>query len=208
MPKVGMPEVRRPQLIRAAIKVIGQVGMSRASVAVIGRTAGVSPGIISHYFGGKDGLLEATMRFILKDLADITRATLDKTSKEDPLGRVLAIVESNFSGGQVSSDVTSTWLAFWSRAMHDPALYRLQQVNEKRLLSYLRAELKRMLVVDEARSVAIAVAALIDGIWLRGALTPKGINPQQAEGIIGDYIKSTVPERFLSIHQKTIRKSN
>ena len=64
MPKIGMSEVRRPQLIRATIKVIGQVGMSRASVAVIGRAAGVSPGIISHYFGGKDGLLEATMRFI------------------------------------------------------------------------------------------------------------------------------------------------
>jgi len=190
-----MPEVRRPQLIRATIKVIGQVGMSRASVAVIGRAAGVSP-------GGKDGLLEATMRFILKDLADITRATLDKTSKEDPLGRVLGIVESNFSGRQVNSDVASTWLAFWSRAMHDPALYRLQQVNEKRLLSYLRAELKHMLTVDEARSVAIAVAALIDGMWLRGALAPKGIDPQQAEGIIGDYIKSTVPERFLLIHQK------
>jgi len=208
MPKIGMPDIRRPQLIKASIRVIGQVGMSRASVAVIGRTAGVSPSIINHYFGGKDGLLEATMRFILKDLSDITRLTLDKTTKEDPLGRALAIVESNFIGGQVSSDITSTWLAFWSRAMHDPALYRLQQVNEKRLLSYLRFELKRMLPVDEARSVAIAVAALIDGMWLRGALTPQGINPKQAEQIIGDYIKSKVPERFISIHQKTIRKSN
>jgi len=208
MPKVGMPEIRRPQLIKATIRVIGQVGMSRASVAVIGRAAGVSPGIISHYFGGKDGLLEATMRYILKDLANITRVKLSKTNKQDPLGRVLGIVESNFSGGQVSPDVTSTWLAFWSRAMHDPALYRLQQVNEKRLLSYLRAELKHMLTVDEAKSVAIAVAALIDGMWLRGALTPKGIDPQQAERIIGNYIKSMVPERFLSIHQKTIRKNN
>ena len=203
MPKIGMSEVRRPQLIRATIKVIGQVGMSRASVAVIGRAAGVSPGIISHYFGGKDGLLEATMRFILKDLADITRATLEKTSKEDPLGRVLAIVESNFSGGQVNSDVTSTWLAFWSRAMHDPALYRLQQVNEKRLLSYLRFELKLMLPLGAAKSVAIAIAALIDGMWLRGALTPEGINPEQAERIIADYVESLVPERFLSIHQNT-----
>jgi len=208
MPKVGMPEIRRPQLIKATIRVIGQVGMSRASMAVIGRAAGVSPGIISHYFGGKDGLLEATMRYILKDLANITRVKLSKTNKQDPLGRVLGIVESNFSGGQVSPDVTSTWLAFWSRAMHDPALYRLQQVNEKRLLSYLRAELKHMLTVDEAQSVAIAVAALIDGMWLRGALTPKGIDPQQAERIIGNYIKSMVPERFLSIHQKTIRKNN
>lgn len=208
MPKLGMTEVRRPQLIRATIKVIGKVGMSNASVALIGRSAGVSPGIISHYFGGKEGLLEATMRFILKDLSDITRKTLNETSKENPLGRVLGIVESNFGGGQVNSDVTSTWLAFWSRAMHDPALYRLQQVNEKRLLSYLRFELKRMLPADKAKSVAIAVAALIDGMWLRGALAPKGIDPQQAECIIGDYVKSIVPERFLLIHQKTIRENN
>ncbi|MGE4571016.1 MAG: TetR family transcriptional regulator C-terminal domain-containing protein, partial [Gammaproteobacteria bacterium] len=71
-----------------------------------------------------------------------------------------------------------------------------------------RAELKHMLTADDAKSVAIAVAALIDGMWLRGALTPKGINPQQAERIVGDYVKTMVPERFLSIHQKTIRKSN
>ena len=147
MPKIGMPEVRRPQLIRATIKVIGQMGMSHASVALIGRTAGVSPGIISHYFGGKDGLLEATMRYIIKDLADITRTALDKTSKEDPLGRILAIVESNFSGVQVDQNVTSTWLAFWSRSTHDLALYRLQRVNEKRLLSYLRRELKCMFLL-------------------------------------------------------------
>ena len=202
MPKIGMPEVRRPQLIRATIKVIGQMGMSHASVAVIGRAAGVSPGIISHYFGGKDGLLEATMRFILKDLSNITRTTLGEVSKEDPLGRVLAIVGSNFSGGQVNPNITSTWLAFWSRAMHDPALYRLQQVNEKRLLSYLRLELKRMLPIDDAKLIAIAIAALIDGMWLRGALTPEGINPQQAERIISKYVKSIVPERFLLLHQK------
>ena len=148
------------------------------------------------------------MRFILKDLSNITRTTLGEVSKEDPLGRVLAIVGSNFSGGQVNPNITSTWLAFWSMAMHDPALYRLQQVNEKRLLSYLRLELKRMLPIDDAKLIAIAIAALIDGMWLRGALTPEGINPQQAERIISKYVKSIVPERFLLLHQKTIRKNN
>ena len=66
MPKVGMPEIRRPQLIRATMEVINQVGFLNASVARIGQQAGISPSIINHYFGGKSGLVEATMRSILK----------------------------------------------------------------------------------------------------------------------------------------------
>ena len=51
MPKVGMPEIRRPQLIRATMEVINQVGFLNASVARIGQQAGISPSIINHYFG-------------------------------------------------------------------------------------------------------------------------------------------------------------
>ena len=69
MPKVGMPEIRKSQLIQATIEAINDVGLHKASVAMIGRYAGVSPSIINHYFGGKDSLLEETMRSILKDLS-------------------------------------------------------------------------------------------------------------------------------------------
>ena len=61
MPKVGMPEIRKPQLIDATMEAINAVGLQKASVAMISGYAGVSPAIINHYFGGKDGLLEATM---------------------------------------------------------------------------------------------------------------------------------------------------
>jgi TetR/AcrR family transcriptional repressor of bet genes len=177
-------------------------------VVAIGREAEVTPSIINHYFGGKEGLLEATMRSILKDLSEETRAELEAVALGDPLGRVLSIVHANFSGAQLNNEVISTWLAFWSRAMHDSALYRLQQVNEKRLLSYLRFELKLMMPAPKARTCALAVAALIDGMWLRGALAPEGINPQKAESIIGEYVKSIVPERFILTHQNTIKGSH
>ncbi|MDC9720839.1 MAG: transcriptional regulator BetI [Gammaproteobacteria bacterium] len=188
MPKVGMPKIRRPQLIRATMDVINQVGFLNASVAKIGQQAGVSPSIINHYFGGKSGLVEATMRSILQDLAQGINLRLSTVPKNDTLGRIEAIVGENFSSHQQDEAVVKTWLAFWAQAMHDPALNRLQRVNEKRLLSYLRLELKRSMPHQQAQMVATSIAALIDGIWLRGALNPQGMDPDLARRVVKDYL--------------------
>ena len=188
MPKIGMPEIRRPQLIRATMEVIKQVGFLNASVAKIGQQASISPSIINHYFDGKSGLVEATMRSILKDLATGINMRLASVPKDDMVGRIEAIVGENFSTHQQDEAVVKTWLAFWAQAMHDPALNRLQRVNEKRLLSYLRFELKRRMPHQQAQMVATSIAALIDGIWLRGALNPQGIDSSLARQVITDYL--------------------
>lgn len=190
MPKVGMSEIRRPQLIRATMRVIHEVGLPNATVAMIGRKAGISPSIINHYFGGKSGLLEATMRSVLKDLSEAVVSRLQQVQANDIVGRIEAIVGGNFDRKQVDPMVVKTWLAFWAQAMHDPALYRLQRVNEQRLLSHLRNEFKHLVSDKEAAFLATTVAALIDGIWLRGALNPNGINSQLAHRIIQDYLVS------------------
>lgn len=53
MPKVGMQPIRRRQLIDATLEAINEVGMHDATIAQIARRAGVSTGIISHYFKDK-----------------------------------------------------------------------------------------------------------------------------------------------------------
>lgn len=68
MPKLGMQPIRQRQLIDATLAAINEVGMHDATVAQIARRAGVSTGIISHYFKDKNGLLEATMRDITGQL--------------------------------------------------------------------------------------------------------------------------------------------
>lgn len=190
MPKLGMSEIRRPQLIQATMQVIHEVGLSNATVAMIGRQAQISPSIINHYFGGKSGLLEATMRSILKDLSLAVSERLKSIPTNHVAARIEAIVAGNFDSKQLDPKVVKTWLAFWAQAMHDPTLARLQRVNEQRLLSHLRSELKNVTSTAEASIMAEAIAALIDGIWLRGALSPKGINKQMAKAIIHDYLNS------------------
>lgn len=194
MPKVGMPEVRKPQLIRATMQTIHKVGLHKASVAMISQCAGVSPAIINHYFGGKAGLLEATMKTVLKSLAQSITERLQQIPQADISGRIMAVVEGNFDPLQLDDEVVKTWLTFWSYSMHEPRLHRLQQVNEKRLLSFLRRELKRALPAQAAAFHAQGIAALIDGIWLRGALSPQGINRQMALNLVIDYLRRALPQ--------------
>lgn len=189
MPKVGMPDIRKPQLVNATMAVIERVGLHAASISLISKEAGVSTGIINHYFGGKHGLLEETMREILRRLSMSVTTSLSQIPRNDYQARINAIIMSNFDGYQAENKVAKTWLAFWSYAMHDKQLGRLQQVNEKRLLSHLKIELKGLLPSSQAELVAHGIASLIDGIWLRGTLNPKGIDANNARMIINDYLE-------------------
>ncbi|GLQ75663.1 transcriptional regulator BetI [Vibrio penaeicida] len=201
MPKIGMPEIRKPQLIDATMTVIDRVGMQSASVALISEAAGVSPAIINHYFGGKNGLLEATMRQVLQLLAEGVKERLSDIHESDVLGRVMAIVGGNFDHRQVERRIVKTWLAFWPHAMHNPMLFRLQRINEQRLVSHLVYELKKVLPKEKAKMVAMTTASLIDGIWLRGALNPKGIDAEFAQQLITEYLFSQLPEALLTDKQ-------
>jgi TetR/AcrR family transcriptional repressor of bet genes len=182
-----MREVRRAQLIDATLLSIDQAGLSGTTLASVAQRANISTGIVSHYFGDKDGLLEATMRHILRDLwAATTRRRI--AAKPQPRARLRAIVAANFDVTQVSGPVMKTWLAFWTQSMHEPALRRLQRVNTRRLYSNLCAEFGKALPRSHARRAASGLAAMIDGLWLRGALSGDPFDTRAALRLANDYI--------------------
>src|SRR5205823_5104774 len=54
---------------------------------------------------------------------------------------------------------------------HVRGLKRVQTAYQRRMLSNLRSDLRRMIPGEEARSLAAMIAAMIDGVWLRAALS-------------------------------------
>lgn len=189
MPKVGMEPIRRRQLILATMQAIDEAGLADATVARIARHAGVSAGIISHYFGGKDGLMEATMRQILTDLRRAVSERRAKIASNDVRSHLHAVIDGNFDRSQVSQSVSKTWLAFWASSMHRTPLERLQKVNDRRLVSNLSAIFRRVMPLVEARDGAAGLAALIDGLWLRGALDPEGLDVERARRLAYEYVE-------------------
>ncbi|MBD2839607.1 transcriptional regulator BetI [Pseudomonas sp. JM0905a] len=188
MPKVGMQPLRRTQLIHATLEAVDQVGMGDASISYIARLAGVSNGIISHYFQDKNGLLEATMRFLMNDLQDAVRKRRETMRDDSARGYIRSIIDGNFDETQVTGPAMKTWLAFWASSMHQPSLRRLQRINDLRLYSNLCWQFRRELDVESARTAARGLAALIDGLWLRGALSGEAFETEQARLLAYEFL--------------------
>jgi len=191
MPKLGMGPVRRNQLIEAAISSLHDYGYADTTVARIAKKAGVSSGIVHHYFDGKDDLLFATMQHMLRVLRAETLRNLKQATT--PRTRLSAIVEANFAPSQYSPDVMSAWLALYGSTRQSPNLTRILKLYDSRLKSNLRDALKKLTDQEKAAELAIGVSALIDGIWLRAALLGDGYNRDTAIHLVRSYIDCQLP---------------
>src|SRR5450759_3427917 len=61
-----MEEGRRSRLIEVTIDSLAELGYVGTTLAQIAGRAGVSPGLVAHYFGDKDGLLDAAFRSLTR----------------------------------------------------------------------------------------------------------------------------------------------
>jgi len=162
-------EARRVQLEQVTLDSLAEVGYVGTTLAEIARRAGVSPGLVAHYFGDKDGLLEAAFRSLARTLAARMRVRLEQA--RTPRGRVQAVIDINLAPEEFDQRTGTAWLAFWGQVLHVEGLKRVQTAYQRRMLSNLRSDLRRMIPVEEARSLAAMIAAMIDGVWLRAALS-------------------------------------
>jgi betaine-aldehyde dehydrogenase len=162
-------EARRRQLVEVTIDSLAEVGYVGTTLAEIGRRAGVSAGLVAHYFGDKDGLLEAAFRALARPLAARVRARLKLA--HNPRARVQAVIDVNLAPEEFDQRTGTAWLAFWGQVLHVPGLKRVQTAYQKRMLSNLRSDLRELIPGEAARNLAAMIAAMIDGVWLRATLS-------------------------------------
>jgi len=160
---------RRRQLIEVTIDSLAEVGYVGSTLAHIASRAGVSPGLVAHYFGDKDGLLKATFRRLALRISEQVRRRLQNA--RTPRGRIQAVIDANLAPEEFDRRTGVAWLAFWGQVLHAPPLKQVQDVYQRRMLSNLRYSLRQLVPGDEAKSLAAMIAAMIDGVWLRAALS-------------------------------------
>lgn len=182
---------RRRQIIEATIETLAEVGFGATTLALIGRRAGVSPGLVSHYFGDKDSLLEATLRHMATRVGRTASRRL--AAARTPAERIRAVIEANLAPEEFDRRTGSVWLAFWGQVIHSQRLRRVQIVYQKRMLSNLRHALRALVAPADAERIAVATAAVIDGLWLRATLSdPHETDSSAARAIAVAFVESAV----------------
>jgi len=192
-PRDEAEEARRVQLVEVTIDSLAEVGYVGTTLAEIARRAGVSPGLVAHYFDDKDGLLEAAFRTLARTLAVRVRARL--ALARTPRGRVQAVIDTNLAPEEFDKRTGTAWLAFWGQVLHVRGLKRVQTAYQRRMLSNLRNDLRRMISGEDARSLASMIAAMIDGVWLRAALSEwQEADSESARALLTAFVEGRLRE--------------
>jgi len=160
---------RKQQLVEATIHEIGASGTLNVTVGQIAKRAGVSSALAFHYFGDKERLFLASMRYIMTIYGAEVRGALAVAT--DSRARVEGVIRASFSASNFRADTIAAWLNFYVLAQTSVEARRLLSVYHRRLHSNLTRDL-RPLVGDRAQDVAQRLGGLIDGVYLRFAVNP------------------------------------
>jgi TetR/AcrR family transcriptional repressor of bet genes len=170
MPKLGMEPIRRAALVEATIAELGAVGSLDITVSQIARRAGMSSALAHHYFGGKEDIFVAAMRRILGDLQAEVRGRM--AAAVTPEDRLRAIVEGSFGSASFDPVTINAWMLFYLLSRTSERAAQLLRVYQRRLRSNLRAALRPL--SPQPEEDAETLAALLDGLYLRAALSRRG----------------------------------
>lgn len=161
MARPDLRSVRRPQIARAFIRVLGRVGHGGATIAALADEAAVAPGLIHHYFRDRAELFAVTLDQLMTDFA--ARAVAEDG---DPL---VSYVEAALGLGARADVVAArAWVGVFAEAIADPAL-------ATRLRAVISREVERVERMSKGRldtQAASGVVAFIVGALIVGAFTP------------------------------------
>lgn len=163
MGRRSLREERRTQLVAAFARVLARAGFAGATIAAVAEEAGLTPGLVHHYFTDKHELLVVLVR----DLIERFRRRTHALEAGDPLD---AYVTAALALGDTADLVAARcWVGVFAEAVRDRALF--EQI--RRLLDgEIQAICRRSAGELDERDGG-AVLAFIVGSLVVGAFAPR-----------------------------------
>ncbi|SEK55401.1 transcriptional regulator, TetR family [Colwellia chukchiensis] len=191
------PEERRSALINATLRCIIKEGHAGLSVRKVCQEAGVSAGLLTHHFTGKEELIIEAYRFLTKDIYSRINQSLAQVSEPSALKKLRLFIDVSFRRPVLDKDYLMVWLVFWGLSKQKPAIAVLRnEVNDtvistlEKLMTATVSELS--LEAVNVRLAATGLSALMDGLWLEWSLNSTNFSPDEAAKICQCWVDAFV----------------
>jgi TetR/AcrR family transcriptional regulator, fatty acid metabolism regulator protein len=179
---------RRGQIVDAAIDTIAEVGYARASLGRIAERAGISRGLISYHFAGKEELISEIVRSVI----DRSRAYMLPriTAESTGLGMLRAYIESNLVFIREHRNLLIAIVEIARQRVAEGTPRHLPDHEPDQAVRVLAELLARFQKAGDLRSdfdpraVAIAIRAAIDAAPARLSADPQFDIDTYAQNII------------------------
>ena len=188
-------EDRRQELLAATMSCLARLGPRATTGREICRQAGVSHGLLRHYFANPENLLLETYQ----QLCDQSLARLEEelnSPSDNPWTTMERLFGVLFAEKWVNSDTMGAWIAFWNLVHCNQDFAQIQEAYRQKLLQLLDDALKHLPPnpggLPREQSVAI-LAAVIGGLWLDFSLRPNRLSRDRALELCSQALQQIAP---------------
>lgn len=176
---------RRDQMLVAAAEIIAERGFSETRIADVATRVGASPALVIYYFGTKDSLLTAALRWsedTFYAAADTMLASEPSlTARLETLVRLTCVPEAD---GEVH-DAWGLWFDLWAQAFRHPEVAKDRVELDQRWRDMIERVVRDGVEAGEidpvdAEEFAVTWAALLDGLSIQVALRDPVVGTERA----------------------------
>lgn len=162
------PLVRRSDLLAATVSCLARLGPRGTTGREICRQAGVSHGLLRHYFRNPDNLLLETYEQLCEDML----AHLEGVASpfiDDPRDALHRYFVAVFSDEWASPEIIGAWMVFWQQARSREdfaAVSHAFNLRQRALLERLVSQLPVPLAGLPMDDAIALLSAVLDGLWI------------------------------------------
>jgi AcrR family transcriptional regulator len=178
-------DVRREQMLRAALEVIAERGFPDARIADVAERSGTSPALVIYYFKTKDNLLTEAMRYAEDGWYAVGAARL--SAIESATGRLEELVAMTCLPESVAElpDSWVVWLELWSQSARHAEVGRVRADFDRHWRETIRTIVEEGQREGEfgdvdAGEFAVVLSALLDGFAIQIALDDDTVQAAKA----------------------------
>jgi TetR/AcrR family transcriptional regulator, transcriptional repressor of bet genes len=182
--KTSIGSIRRQELEKAAYDTISQRGFKGMTLEEVAKCAGVSKGVIHHYFPSKEELVNGMVRYANRLYAEVARDRLKAARSASE--RIWAIVESNLAEAYYESKLVNGYPSELVAGIHFEKLLRTHNAIDNRGRANLMFALRSLEFAD-ARVVSHTIWNLVEGAWILPA-SESHLTKSVILKVIADYL--------------------
>ncbi len=176
------PLVRRQDLLEVTVRCLATLGARGTTGREICRQAGVSHGLLRHYFNNPGNLLLETYEQLCEQLIAHVEAEA-RPDEDDPWIALDRFFVAVFSDRWASPDIIGAWMVFWQlvRSREDfSAASESFNLRQRAVLERIVGRLPAAAhIVPLADAIAI-LSAVLDGLWVEYYLSQARMSRERA----------------------------
>lgn len=173
MPKLVDADAARREIARAACRAIAARGLHKVRMADIASAAGVTTGMITNYFAGKDEIIAAALRVPFERLGARIAERIDGGERD-----LAELLDPAIPTTRERSEETAVWVSFWGLAATDESLRPLNAALHREGAEIFARAIRaawpetRHLPRDRFEDLRIAVTTFVFGLSAGGVTSP------------------------------------